>query len=147
MEILKYPNPILTTPCESVRVVDAEIIEQLAEMLELMYAAGGVGLAAPQVGISKRMLVMNPTGTRSRPSEEHMLINPVITNRTGKLVARPEGCLSLPGIAVSVSRPKRVAFKAWTPFGQEIAKTFTGFTARVLLHEVDHLDGKLIAYP
>lgn len=113
-------------------------------MVQLMVEHDGCGLAAPQVGIQLRMLVMNHMRIFSRPDLTFRFINPVIINRFGGTSLLEEGCLSLPGTRVKVRRPRKVKFEAWLPDGTLFQNTFTGFPARVLQHEVDHLDGKLI---
>ena len=141
MEILKYPNDALAQVCQPVMHVNGQLREQIAQMIELMYKHGGVGLAAPQVGLNLRMLVMNIIGDAEYKNDEYVLINPVIKNRTHGLVAMHEGCLSLPGELGKVLRPRRVTFTAYQPDGTFIADEWAGVRARVLQHECDHLDG------
>ncbi len=143
MEILAYPHKSLRQVCEPVVTVNAELREQISEMLALMYDGEGAGLAASQVGIPLRVLVMNVTGDPKKEEHEHVFINPVIKNRIGGRTAIEEGCLSLPGDFGKVIRFKRVKFQAYRPDGSIVDATWSGLNARVLQHEVDHLDGVL----
>jgi len=143
MKILMYPNDGLRQVCKPVTRVDATLRQQLRDMLALMYAGTGAGLAAPQVGIPLRMLVMNITGDPKQQEHEHVFINPVIRNRIGGRTAIEEGCLSLPGDFGRVIRSKRVKFLAYCLDGTEVIATWSGLAARVLQHEVDHLCGIL----
>lgn len=144
MEILTYPHDMLITVCKPVDLVTLQIKEQLEEMLALMYENNGCGLSAPQVGIPLRMLVMNHTGMQETKGDEYIFINPVITSKFGGTAVRPEGCLSLPDEQIDIRRAKRIKFEAWLPRGILITGAFNGIQARVMQHECDHLDGKLI---
>ena len=143
MEILTYPHEGLRQVCSAVIAVTAELLGQFLEMRALMYERGGLGLAAPQVGIPLRMLVMNTTGDPEQKEHEYVFINPVIRNRIGGRTAIEEGCLSLPGDFGRVIRSKRVKFLAYCLDGTEVIATWSGLAARVLQHEVDHLCGIL----
>lgn len=133
---------MLRRVCDPVEQVDKELRKQLEEMADLMYSNSGLGLSAPQVGLSQRMLVMNLTGKR-RDGVPLVFINPVIRKRTGKPVAAAEGCLSLPGDWGMVTRWPKVIIKAWTPDGRLLRRPFTGLASRIIQHEMDHLDGIL----
>ena len=143
MEILIYPHEGLRQVCEPVAAVTAVLQRQISEMLALMYERKGVGLAAPQVGIPLRMLVMNVTIDPEQKEHEHVFINPVIKHRIGGRTAIEEGCLSLPGDFGKVVRSKKVKFQAYRPNGSTVDTTWSGLGARMLQHEVDHLDGIL----
>lgn len=131
-------DPVLRQKAQEVREITPTIIKLLNEMAETMYDAPGVGLAAPQVGISKRLVVIDVQDERGLLK----LINPKITARSGKETAL-EGCLSFPGIAGEVERAAAVTVEALDETGQKITFTATGLLARACQHEFDHLDGIL----
>jgi peptide deformylase len=139
LDIVTYPDPVLKTPAAPVEKVDAELKKLLDNMGETMYAADGVGLAAPQVGILKRIIVLDVSDDRSSLVK---LINPVITSRSGE-VPSEEGCLSIPEFRETISRSQRVAVEAQTPEGSTIKIEAEGLLAMCLQHEIDHLDGVL----
>ena len=139
LEIVKYPDPVLRLRAEEVDVVDDEIREFLSEMTETMYIADGAGLAAPQVGVSKRIVVLD-AGDGLVP-----LINPVITvPENVNRVTSDEGCLSLPDIRVDVARPEKIHVDALNENGEPISFDADGLLARVVQHETDHLNGVMI---
>lgn len=121
--------------------VDQQLKSMAAEMLDLMYENEGVGLAANQVDLPIRMFVANPTGQRD-DGEELVILNPEIDLPKGNEAAQ-EGCLSLPGVYGQVKRPKSVRLQGYDLKGNEIKRTLDGFLARVVQHEVDHLDGMM----
>jgi peptide deformylase len=136
--IRKIGDPVLREVSHEVRKITPQIILLLDEMAETMYDAEGVGLAAPQVGISKRIIVvdaLDETGLLK-------LINPVITRREGKESAT-EGCLSVPGAAGEVERDEAVTVRALDGCGNSLEIHASGLLARALQHEIDHLDGIL----
>ena len=134
--ILKEGDPLLNKTSRPVEKIDERVIELLEDMKETMYAADGVGLAAPQVGILKRIVVIDiGDGVLE-------LINPEIICSTGEQ-NEVEGCLSLPGISGVTERPMNVQVKALDREGYEVLVTGTGLLARALCHEIDHLDGIL----
>ncbi|MEW6072132.1 MAG: peptide deformylase [Planctomycetota bacterium] len=136
-----YPDPLLRRTAAPVERFDAEL-EAIAEaMLRRMAASQGVGLAAPQVGLARRILVLNPTGN---PADELVLVNPRILSRGGPPTVLDEGCLSFPGIYAEIERPDECTVEASSPRGERIAATFAGFTSRVIQHEYDHLEGVLL---
>ena len=141
MSIVHYPEPVLLTVGRPVEDVEfGEKLERLAEdMFETMTHAGGVGLAAPQVGISKRLFVMDvPVGDEQR--ERHVLVNPEIVRIEGEQVGE-EGCLSFPGLFQVVKREMRVIARARDTRGEEFELDVTDLAARCILHETDHCDG------
>ena len=140
-QLTLYPDPILRKIAEGVEAFDDDLRATVAGMFERMYASNGVGLAAPQVGLGKRILVLNPTG---EPADELALINVRIVDRTGALVSMDEGCLSFPDIFAAVRRPERCTVKAFDPSGEPIEREFEGFTSRIIQHEYDHLEGVLL---
>lgn len=141
LEIITYPHPTLRHRSRPIKRVDSRLREIAAEMLELMYLAKGVGLAANQVNIPLRMFVVNAAG-RPGEGEELVLLNPVLQLPKGSDVAE-EGCLSLPGLYGPVMRPKEIRLSAFDIEGKAIERRVDGFLARVLQHESDHLDGTL----
>jgi peptide deformylase len=153
LRVLKYPHPAL-------RAVNAEIsadellkdvgssnhgrisIAKLAkEMFAVMYAANGVGLAAPQVGVNKRLLVYNASGDKTKWLEEVIMVNPVITEFSTGRDVETEGCLSFPNMTGQVERAKWIKVEALNLKGKKIKKKFTDWEARIFQHEYDHLDG------
>ena len=138
MRILVYPDPFLRGTAELVR--DVHAIETDAEkMVRMMYDNRGVGLAAPQVGIARRLVVINATG---EPGNERVLVNPEIVERRGEVV-EVEGCLSVPGIEGKVRRAGWVKVRARDIDGSEVEIESDGLFARAIQHELDHLDGVL----
>jgi len=146
MSILKievYPAAVLKQKTEPVQRINDEIRQLAEDMLETMYQAPGVGLAAPQVGHSLRLLVADPGDEEDRNKRNPLvLINPEITEREGQ-AAINEGCLSVPGFTAEVPRAYRIALRAWTLDEQEIELELEDFPAIVIQHEYDHLDGIL----
>lgn len=141
LTIIPHPHPTLRVCSRPIRRVDAQLRQIVAEMLDLMYEADGVGLAANQVNLPLRMFVANPTGNREE-GEELVLLNPEIQFPKGNETAQ-EGCLSLPGLYGNVKRPKSVRVSAYDLSGNSIETEVDGFLARVIQHENDHLNGVL----
>lgn len=137
-EIRKYGDPILREVAQKVEKIDDEILEILDNMVETMYETKGVGLAAPQVGISKRIFVCDQGDGVVRK-----VINPVITPLTEKLIDCEEGCLSVPGIYKKVQRPEKIRVEYMNEKGEEVTEEIEGFLAIVMQHEYDHLDAVL----
>jgi peptide deformylase len=139
LPILRYPDPRLHTRAKPVEAVDAGIRKLVADMLETMYAAPGIGLAATQVDVHKRVLVLDVTEDKSRPLA---FINPEILWREGECVGE-EGCLSVPGIYETVKRSERIKVRALNAEGQDFELEADGLLAVCIQHEMDHLDGKV----
>src|SRR5580692_3439334 len=137
-EIVLYPDPILQRPTEKVAAFDEELRTLAADMFESMYKASGIGLAAPQIGVGKRLTVID-LSNKARPEDKIVLVNPEITFREGKQVEE-EGCLSLPDIRDKVARAARVTVKAQDLDGNWFDMEGTELLARVFQHEIDHLD-------
>ena len=137
LQVRLYGDPMLRRKAAHVREVTPEIRRAIDDMVETMYDQAGIGLAAPQVGIPYALLVMDDGKGGARA-----LINPVITGRSGAVVAE-EGCLSLPGIFADVERSKSVTVQATDEDGQPFDLEATGMQARVIQHEMDHLEGVL----
>ena len=140
-KILQFPDPTLKQRAVDVANIDGTIDTLVNDMIETMYDAPGVGLAATQVGSGDRVVVIDPD-PENRGNEQLRLINPVITEREGSIIWE-EGCLSVVDYTERVKRANRVLVKAWTPDQREIEIDAEGFLAVALQHEIDHLDGKL----
>ena len=136
-----YPEPVLRKVAQPVLQYDEHLRAVVAAMFQRMRASSGVGLAAPQVGLNQRILVLNPTG---KPEDDLALINVEITERSGPLTSFEEGCLSFPDIYAEVRRPDRCKIAAFTPAGERFEREFEGFQSRIVQHEYDHLEGVLL---
>jgi peptide deformylase len=136
-----YGDPVLRQRAQAVREFDASLQALVEDMRETMKAYNGVGLAANQIGVLQRVLVVDvpqPDG----PSHQHVLVNPVIEKRSGTIRGE-EGCLSIPGIYEDVDRAEKVQVRALDGNGQPVELEAEGYLARALQHEIDHLDGVL----
>ena len=141
-QVIRYPNPILETPCEEVSEFDTPELHQLvADMFETMYRFKGVGLAAPQIAISKRIAVID-TSLGEDETSKIVIINPEITLKEGK-VRDEEGCLCLPGFHEKVTRAQHVEVRARDATGAEVTLSGDDLLARAFQHEIDHLNGIL----
>jgi peptide deformylase len=140
-DLTLYPDPLLRRPAQPVLAFDQELRAIVAGMFERMYASKGVGLAAPQVGLKKRILVLNATGDTA---DELVLVNPRILERSGPATVLEEGCLSFPGIYAEVERPESCRVQAFRVDGTSFEETFGGFVSRIVQHEYDHLEGVLL---
>ncbi len=139
--VVKFGNPVLEKPAQPVTVFDAELKKLVEDMFESMYAAHGVGLAAPQIGISKRLAVIDVT-FKEDPKARLVLANPEIIHKEGRQTQN-EGCLSIPEFREPLARAKIVTVKAQDENGNWFEKTGEELLARAFLHETDHLNGKL----
>jgi peptide deformylase len=139
--IVKYPDPVLERLTEPVTEFDDELSKLVDDMFESMYAAKGIGLAAPQIGFSKRLTVID-LSFKERPEDKIVLVNPEIVFREGKQYEE-EGCLSLPEIREKVSRAARVRVRAQNLKGEWFELEGEELLARAFQHEIDHLDGIL----
>lgn len=136
--IVKYPDPILREKAQPVRNINDRLLKLLDDMAETMYQAEGVGLAAPQVGVSKRVFVVDV-------GDEHGLlefINPEIIAKEGEQFG-PEGCLSIPGVSGDVRRARKVKVRALNRHGEQFELEAEDYLARAIQHELDHLNGVL----
>ena len=136
--IRMYPDPVLREPATPVSVVDDSVRRLARDMTETMIAAPGVGLAAPQVGVQRRVVVYRV----GEEDEIHTLVNPEIVSSSGEQTD-DEGCLSIPGLAYPVTRAMNVTVKAIDLDGEEVSIDAVELEARVIQHEIDHLDGVL----
>ncbi len=139
--IVLYGDPVLEQPAEPVTEFNDELKKLVEDMFESMYAAHGVGLAAPQIGISKRLAVIDVT-FKEDPGAKLVLVNPEIIHREGRQSSQ-EGCLSLPDFRENVARANIVTVRAQDVNGNWFEKTGEELLARALLHETDHLNGRL----
>jgi peptide deformylase len=139
--IVKFGNPVLETPAAPITAFDDELKQLVEDMFESMYAAHGVGLAAPQIGISKRLAVID-VSFKEDPNAKLVLVNPEIIHTEGKQ-RQNEGCLSVPDFREPVTRANIVTVRAQDVDGKWFEKTGEELLARAFLHETDHLNGKL----
>jgi peptide deformylase len=139
--IVKFGNPVLEKPAEKVTVFDEELKKLVDNMFESMYAAHGVGLAAPQIGISRRIAVVDVT-FQEDVKAKLVLVNPEIIHTEGKHT-QSEGCLSIPDFRENVKRALKVTIRAQDVHGKFFEKTGEELLARAFQHETDHLNGKL----
>jgi len=140
-EVVKWPDPVLSKPGAKVTVFDTALKKLVDEMFDSMYAAQGIGLAAPQIAISQRITVIDVSFNKD-PKDRVVLINPEIIAREGKQVEE-EGCLSLPEIREKVSRAAKVKVKAQDVTGKWFEMEGEELLGRAIQHEIDHLDGVL----
>lgn len=141
LKVLTYPNPILSRKAQTVDRLSDKDLRLIEEMIDIMYEENGVGLAAPQVGISKRIIIVSPKAVRG---EEQVYINPEITYFSSQQELAVEGCLSVPNVSCEVRRAKKITLKAQTVGGKQIVEGLENFPARVVQHEIDHLNGILL---
>ncbi|HSC29666.1 MAG TPA: peptide deformylase [Vicinamibacterales bacterium] len=139
LTILEYPDPRLRIRAAPVDAVDARLRELIDDMLETMYAARGIGLAATQVNVHRRLLITDVSEDRTDP---RVFVNPEILSREGKALSQ-EGCLSVPGYYDEVERSERIRVRARDRDGKEFEADLEGLLAVCVQHEIDHLDGKL----
>src|SRR5262249_28447122 len=140
LKLIVYPDPRLKALAKDVQQFDEWLLAVVARMKEIMVAEKGVGLAAPQVGLSLRIFVASPSGN---PEETHVYINPVLSDEHGSEQGE-EGCLSLPEIRIKVPRFKTIRVEALDEHGKPFSSNLADFPARIVQHENDHLDGILL---
>eukprot|EP01038_Epipyxis_sp_PR26KG_P016114 gene16114-21900_t len=140
LKILKYPHPKLRQENELIQNFSDEIKQIAKEMFLVMYAAQGIGLAAPQVGINKKLMVFNEAGDDKKPELEMILVNPMIINKSDEFFESEEGCLSFPQIEGRVMRHKWIEVEYQDLTGIKIQTIFKENPARIFQHEYDHLD-------
>ncbi len=142
--IVKFPDPILQRPAEPVTAFDEELKKLVDDMFESMYVAHGIGLAAPQIGIAKRITVID-LSFQKNPEEKIALINPEVVSKEGKIYEE-EGCLSLPDIREKVARAATVKIRAQDLEGKWFEREAEDLLGRAFQHEIDHLDGVLFIF-
>ena len=140
LPILEFPDPRLRTVAKPVTLFDAELKALVADMRETMYAAEGIGLAASQIDVHQRILVIDVSETKDSP---RAYINPTFEVIDEELQDYDEGCLSVPGFYETVNRPQRVEVTALDRHGEPFTRELNGLLAICLQHEIDHLNGKL----
>ena len=139
--IVLLGDPVLRRPAEEVTEFDEELQELVTDLYETMYEAEGIGLAAPQVGVSRRVCVVD---VREEGAQGHLaIVNPHIVEASRKRSRKTEGCLSIPGVEEAVERPAEVTVEGRDVRGEPLALSARGIFARALQHEIDHLDGVL----
>jgi len=147
LKIKKYPDPILRKKSEEVREVTQEIKNLGWDMVETMTENEGIGLAAPQVGELKRIIVVHPIEKRTVEEKSkikpQIFINPKIIKKSGETIIDEEGCLSFPGLWLKIKRTKEVEIEALNEEGQVVKIKAEGLPAKIFQHEIDHLDGIL----
>ena len=141
LPIRKYGDDVLRLPAEPVAEIDQTLQKLIDDMIDTMYAAPGVGLAANQVGVARRLMVID-LSVGKRPGECHVFINPEIIDSEGE-VTEEEGCLSIPDFVEIVTRPERVKLRYLDRNGEEREMWGEGLMARAMCHEIDHLNGTL----
>ena len=141
LQIVFYPDPILKKVAQPVDQISDLVPAVARRMLDLMRESGGVGLAAPQVGLSWRMFVANPT---QEPGDDRVFINPVLSEPSRTTGEREEGCLSLPDVHGQIQRPEQITIEALDEHANKFRLTNDDLPARVWQHEFDHLEGVLI---
>jgi peptide deformylase len=140
-QIRQYPDPVLRMQAQPVERFDDDLVKLVERMKRLMGEAAGVGLAANQVGVLQRVFVVQPEAEEEAPLA---LVNPAIVERSGQKEIENEGCLSMQGVLIPVERDCRVTIDARDENGEEVRLELEGLAARVIQHELDHLDGVLI---
>ncbi|MCX7701757.1 MAG: peptide deformylase [Gemmataceae bacterium] len=143
MKIVHYPHPALRHVAKPLSAIDADVRRYAGQMLELMYAAKGLGLAAPQVALPYQLLVLNYSGDPNRKEDECVAINPVLIEKKGGTQDGSEGCLSFPDLYQNVRRAKTVVVRAYDLDGRLFEVTASDLGARLWQHEIDHLHGIL----
>ena len=142
--IVKFPDPILQRPAEPVTVFDEELSRLVEDMFASMYVAHGIGLAAPQIGVPKRITVIDLSFQKT-PEDKIALINPEVISKEGKIFEE-EGCLSLPDIREKVARAAKVKIRAQDVKGKWFEREAEDLLGRAFQHEIDHLDGILFIF-
>lgn len=145
LEITLYGEPVLREKAAPIDLVDAEVRTLAENMLATVLDAEGVGLAGPQVGVSRRIIVVHPPPSQDSDQREEpsVYVNPEIVAKTGPQESAEEGCLSIPGIYEVVKRPRSVRVRAQDLDGKELEFDVEGMMGRIFQHEIDHLDGVL----
>ena len=142
MKLVHYPHPGLRHAAKPVTSIDKQLQLHVGAMMETMYGAKGLGLAAPQVALPYQLLVMNITGDPNQPDREEVFLNPQIVERKG-FMEDEEGCLSFPGLFKKVRRSKTIKVRAYDLKGNLVEKLVSDLEARAWQHEIDHLNGVL----
>lgn len=142
-DIVLMGDPVLRRPGEEVTVFDEELQELVQDMFETMYHADGIGLAAPQIGLSRRIIVVDLRAQEDEEPRRVAVVNPVVSWQSEEVEKQTEGCLSIPGLEEVVKRPASVRVEGRDPEGKELVVEADGLFARALQHEIDHVNGIL----
>jgi peptide deformylase len=143
-EIRLLGDPVLRQRAQAIEAIDDEVRSAAQDLLDTLEKADGVGLAAPQIGIARRILIIAPPPLEGEArAHPRVFVNPSVVEKLGPSIAAEEGCLSIPGIYEMVRRPRKIRVTATDLEGREIDETLEGIAARILQHEIDHLDGVL----
>lgn len=142
-DVVMWPDPVLGKTCDRILPNDPDLAQLCTDLLDTMYAAKGRGLAAPQVGVTKRVCVVDANWKESTPTPM-VFINPTVTNASDATDVMSEQCLSIPDLPMTVSRPSRIQLHWETIDGHSVSATFEGVEARCIQHELDHLNGIVI---
>jgi peptide deformylase len=143
LPIVEYPNDKLRSSASRVDAFDSFLQCISKDMVETMHSSGGVGLAAPQIGLLRQVIVVDPSGG-TNPEEVRILVNPRITWKSSNVVEGDEGCLSIPDRVCRVTRHQSIEVEYQDTSGKSFIATFTDFLARIVQHEIDHLQGVLM---
>jgi peptide deformylase len=142
LPIITLPDPVLRLKAAEIERVDAALLKLAHDMLATMYDAPGIGLAAPQIGISRRLIVMDPSRDEA-PKEPLIMVNPVIVERSAEMRTHEEGCLSIPDVMAEVERPGLARVAYIDEAGKKQEKMLEGIWSTLVQHEIDHLNGIL----
>jgi peptide deformylase len=142
LSILKIPDPVLRKKAKPVERVDAELRRLMDDMLATMYEAPGIGLAAPQVGVLRRLIVMDPAKDEA-PKSPIVMVNPEILERSEEMRVHDEGCLSIPDFTAEIERPAKTRVSYIDPQGKKQEAELEGIWSTLVQHEIDHLNGVL----
>ncbi len=142
MKLVHYPHPSLRHPAKPVTLLDKEIQHVIGTLTDLMYTHRGVGLAAPQIGVPYQIFVMNPESDSEHKDQEWVMINPVISEKSGSIESE-EGCLSFPGLYQKVRRAQKIKVQGFDQHGKVFERDLSDLLARIVQHETDHLHGRL----
>ena len=143
VEIITYGNPILRKKAEEVVEINDEIKSLIQDLQDTLAAAPGVGIAAPQIGVSKRVIVVDLTNSKEKMPKKLTMINPKIVFKSPEVSRQEEGCLSVPKVWGEVTRAESIKVKGQLPSGRIVTIEAEGFFARAIQHEMEHLDGHL----
>lgn len=143
MELVFYPNELLRTVCSPVEKFDEELARFVSELTVVMYAERGVGIAAPQVGALLNIILVDSTGGE-KSDELKVMVNPRLIWASKELARLSEGCLSIPGVIVTVERPEWIEVEYQTLLGEKKVERLGGWPSRITQHEMDHLSGKVM---
>ena len=143
MELVFYPNELLKTECKPVEKFDDVLANFVIDMTLVMYAERGVGIAAPQLGATINVILVDPTGGEKSDTMK-VMVNPKLLWSSKEMVRLSEGCLSAPGVVVTLERPEWIEVEYQTIRGERVVERMGGWSARIVQHEMDHLMGKMM---